>query len=284
MTAPSAALKALDRARAGYEADGYAVSVKERLPPPFEAFVADAVARRNDELVIVEVRPSDMSDQTRNRFSRLAEIMRARAGWRVDVVTYEPEVPPRVADHGEIVRRVTEARRVVDVSPDAAVLLLWSAIEGALVQAARKRGLGSGRVMPPRSLIRQLTIDGLLSDNQAAALDAFARRRHAIAHGMCEDPPDPQTLDWLARFALAAAENEVAGVDEMIDWFKAHHATPGEATPFGGTREGNHPELGPDPDHATGILSERFDTALEADLAEAVRVIQEGEVGSADQG
>ena len=275
MTAPPAALRALDEATAGYEAEGYAVSVAERLPPPFEDFVADAVARRHDELVVLEVRPWDMRDDTRNRLARLAEMLGEKRGWRVDVVTYEPEVSPRVADHADIVRRVSEARQVADSSPDAAVMLLWSAIEGGLVRAGQKRGLGSGRAVPPRTLIRQLTIDGLLSDNQAAELDALARLRHAAAHGMCADRPAPETLDWLARFALAVAENEIASTDEMIEWFKTHYASPEEASVFYDEEEGQYVWAGCGPHHAVDVLSERFDTALGADVAEAVELLEQ---------
>ena len=272
MSASPAALHALDRARASYEADGYAVSVRERLPPPYEDFVADAVARRDDEFVVLEVRPWDMRDETRDRLARLAKMLRARMGWRVDIVTYEPEDPPRIPDHGDIIRRVAEARRVADLSPDAAVMLLWSAIEGALVRAGQKRGLGSGRVVPPRNLIRQLTIDGLLSDNQAAELDAFARLRHGIAHGMSAEPPEPETLDWLARFAVAAAENDVASTDEMIDWFKARHATAEDASLLYDKDEGRYVWAN-GPRDAADALSEQFDTALEADIAEAVDLL-----------
>ena len=47
MTMNGPAYEALSNAKAKYEADGYAVSVKERLPKPFDAFTADAVARRD---------------------------------------------------------------------------------------------------------------------------------------------------------------------------------------------------------------------------------------------
>lgn len=275
MTAPPAALRALDEAKAGYEAEGYAVSVAERLPPPFEDFVADAVARRHGELVVVEVRPWDMRDDTRNRLARLAEMLGEKQGWRVDVVTYEPEVPPRVADPADIVRRVAEARQVADSSPDAAVMLLWSAIEGGLVRAGQKRGLNSGRAVPPRTLIRQLTIDGLLSGNQAAELDAFARLRHATAHGMCAGRPEPETRDWLARFALAAVEGEIASPDEMIDWFKARYATPEAASLRLDEDEGAYVWAGTGREEAVAVLSERFDTALEADIAETVDLLRQ---------
>ena len=133
MSLTSAALRALDQAKARYEADGYSVSLEERLLIP-GGFTADAVARRDDETVVIEVRSADLSDRDRERLERLAEMVAAQAGWRVDIVTYQPEVPPPDPDRKDVIRRVDEARQVVGVSADAAVVLVWSAIEGALLR------------------------------------------------------------------------------------------------------------------------------------------------------
>ena len=208
MTAIPAALLALDRAKDAYEADSYTVRLDERLPPPFQAFVADAIAERGDELVVVEVRSADMHDRSRNRLAQLAEILKADAGLRLDIVTYEPETLPPAADRGDIVRRVDKARRVAAVSPDAAVMLTWSAIEGALHRLRPQRGRAPARLGSPRTLIRDLTIDGILSDNQAAELDKLAHLRDEIAHGMHTARPDPDQLAWFQQFAVAAADND----------------------------------------------------------------------------
>ena len=274
MTTTTAALRALDQARGAYEADGYTVRFKEQLPPPFQGFVADAVARRNDEIVVVEVRSADMSDQRRTRLSRLAEIVAAEDGWRVDIVTYEPEAPPGVPERADIFRRVAEARRVADVSPDAAVVLIWSAIEGALLRRSRARGLLEARAGSPRALIRNLNINGLLSDNQTAELDGFAKLRDEVAHGLHSDPPEPDRLDWLARFALAAADEDPATVEGMVEWFREHYATPEEAALFYDKEDRTYVWFGSGPHDASDVLQAEFDSALEADVVEAVKIIE----------
>lgn len=272
MTLIPAARRALDQAKARYEADGYHVSVDERLPIP-GGFRADAIARRNDETVAIEVRSADLSDRDRDRLSRLAEMVSAQSGWRVDIVTYEPEPPRPDPDRADVIRRVEEARLVAGESADAAVLLVWSAIEGALLRLGLQRGLGPIRSVPPRTLIHQLNIDGVLSDNQAAELDDFALMRNDIAHGMRSYRPDSGRLDWLARFALAAVDNEVASVDDMIEWFFAHYATPEDAALFYDKEEGEYFWVGTGPYDPTEVLHEQFDTALDADIDEAVDVI-----------
>ena len=272
MTLTPRARRALNRAIAGYEADGYTISVEAQLPVP-GGFRADAVARRDNETVVIEVRSADLSDPDRDRLGRLAQVVAAQAGWRVDIVTYEPVVPPPDPDREDAVRRVEEARQVAGVSADAAVLLIWSAIEGALLRLSEQRGLGSVRSVPPRTLIHQLTIDGVLSDNQAAELDDFAKMRNEIAHGLRSDHPDPERLDWLARFALAAVDDEVANVEDMIEWFFAHYATPDDAVLFYDKEEGDYSWMGSGPHDPTEALNEQFDAALDTDVAEAADVI-----------
>lgn len=224
--------------------------------------------------MVIEVRSANMNDQARNRLAGLAKIVAAEAGWRVDVVTYEPEAPPQDVDRDDIARRVDEARRVADVSPDAAVMLTWSAIEGALHRLSQGRGLAPARRLAPRALIRALTIDGVLTDYQAAELDMFARLRHEIAHGMSSNPPEPERLDWLLRFALAAATNDPTNVRNMIDWFLAHYATPEDAALFYDSEDGEYFWLGAGPYEPTDVLQDQFDTALDADIAEAVEVVE----------
>ena len=272
MSLTSAALRALDQAKARYEADGYSVSLEERLLIP-GGFTADAVARRDDETVVIEVRSADLSDRDRERLERLAEMVAAQAGWRVDIVTYQPEVPPPDPDRTDVIRRVEEARQVVGVSADAAVVLVWSAIEGALLRLSRLRGLGPVRAVPPRTLIHKLTIDGVLSDRQAARLDDLALMRNDIAHGLRSYRPDPERFDWLARFALAAADDKVANVEDMIEWFFAHYVTPEDAALFYDKEEGDYFWMGAGPHDPTEVLHDQFDTALEADIAEAADVI-----------
>lgn len=272
MTMTSAALRALDQAKARYEADGYRVSLEERLFFP-GGFTADAVARRGDETVVIEVRSADLSDRDRERLSRLAEVVAAQDGWRVDIVTYRTEVPPPDPDREDVIRRVEEARQVAGASADAAVLLIWSAIEGSLLLLSQLRGLEPVRTVPPRTLIHKLTIEGVLSDRQAARLDDLALMRNDIAHGLRSYWPDPERFDWLAQFALAAVDDEVASVEDMIEWFFAHYVTPEDAAMFYDKEEGDYFWMGAGPHDPSDVLHDQFEAALEADIAEAVEVI-----------
>lgn len=159
MSMTVAANEALLSAVAKYEADGYDVSLKERLPEPFAALVADAIARRDVETVVVGIKSANASDWSRKRHAKLTEILRTDCRWRLDIHTYEPNPTPPQPDVEDVERRIREARHIAEVSPEAAVLLVWSAFEGALLWVAHERGIAPKRHLPTRSLIQQLTVD-----------------------------------------------------------------------------------------------------------------------------
>ena len=274
MNMSAAAHMALMSARASYEANGYEFSLNERLPEPFESFVADAVARRDDEFVVVEVKPSPMSDDAVHRLDRLKKTFAEDCGWQLDVVTYEREGPPPTPDLELVSRRAREAKQLTEVSPDAACLVLWSAIEGALLWVAHQREVTPARPLPPRSLVQQLTIDGVLSDNQATELKDFASRRDAIAHGMCAVAPSPEQFDWLGRFALAVADGQHADLHDMVVWFRDHYAPPDEADVPYVSDIGGYLWLEGGPYDAEEVLRDQFEDALDADIDEAVRLIE----------
>ena len=274
MTTNTAARRVLLSARRKYEADGYVVSLDEQLPKPYDGFVANAVARRNDEFVIVEVRPAELNSDSRDRLAKLSQILRDDCSWRLDIFTYVPEELPPVPDPDDISRRVQEARQIAGESPDGASQLLWSAIEGALLWLANKRDVAPARLMPALNLIQQVTMEGVLSDNQAAELKVLARARDAIAHGMRADPPSAGQFDWLCRFALDAVEGKHADLHDMVVWFTARHATPDNAALAYDTSDEQYVWLGSGPHYAEQVLRQQFENALEADIAEAVRTIE----------
>lgn len=274
MTVKDAAHEVLLSAKAKYEADGYVVGLRERLPEPFDQFTADAIARRGDELVVVEVKPADMSDRARDRLARLSDILGSGCGWRLDIYTYSPEMQPAQPAIDEVERRVHEARDIAGASPEAAALLMWSAVEGALLWIAHEREIAPADPLPKRSLVQQLTIDGILSDNQAAELKAFADHRNAIAHGMTADSLTPERFDWLGRFTLAIAHGRHADLHDMVTWFHSNYALPDDAgLPYLSDVDG-YDWRGSGPHDAEDVLRDRFEDALDADIDEAVAIVE----------
>ena len=247
------------RVQAKYEAEGFAVSLGERLPPPNDDYIADAIARSGDETIVIEIQPADTYKARHDRLERLAEIRNSEPGWRFVTETYEIEPPPPDPKRDDAIRRVGEAKRVADTSSEAALMLVWSAVEGALIKVSRDQNIPKIRSGRPRALVHDLVIHGVLSDNQYRELDRFARVREAVAHGLSAELPSEDELDWLARFALAAVEDMVPTVEDMAYWYNSE----------GG--ETIRAETGYD---IADILHHRFRTALESDIAEAVTLIE----------
>lgn len=268
-----AALRALDRARARYEDQGYVVTIEARLPHPFEGFRADAVAQRGSERVIIEVRSADMRNGARNRLKRLSEMVAAEEGWRVDVVTFESEAPLPPPDGGDVVRRIEEARRIADLSPDAAVMLTGSAVEGALRKLDHRRERPQPRLSSSRRLIRELVIDGLLSDAQADRLDKFAQVHNRIRHGLTSPSLDHKELVWPTEFALAVAGGRFVPIEDMIDWFHQHYEPPDVACLFYDSEEGEYMWFSRGPHDVEDVLWEQFEHALESDISEAAQTL-----------
>lgn len=275
MKTEPAAVHALHQARAHYEDEGFAVTLDARLPAPFEGFVADALARRGAEKVLVEVRPNDIRKGSRDRMKRLAEFVAAEKGWRLDLITFEPEAVPPPLDNGDVVRRVGEARRVSDLSPEAGVSLVGSAVAGALRTLDLRRNKHRRRLTPTRLLIRELTIDGLLSDRQAENLDRFARLHDHIVNGLASPSFDPQTLEWPAAFALAVAEGRFTPIEDMTDWFQRHYEPSELARLPYDPEEGRYTWLGRGPFQPVEVLHDQFDGSLESDVAEAAEILKD---------
>lgn len=274
MTMAREAYEALLDAKAKYESEGYAVSLSERLPAPFEAFTADAIARRGDDVVVVEIKSADMNDWSRERLAELDELLRTGCGWRLDIITYKREWSPPTPDPSLVDRRVREARRLVEESPEAACLLLWSAVEGALLWEAMRRDVVPKRPQPPRTLVKQLTIDGVLSDNQSSELRDFAIRRDAIAHGLPGDPPTPEQFDWVCRFVIAIASDRHADLYDMVVWFRANYAPPDDAAVPYISDLGRYLWDDSGPHDAEDVLRDQFEDALDADIHAAVQTVE----------
>jgi Holliday junction resolvase len=83
-----------ERVAQRYRDEGYQVVVRpfgEQIPPFIAGFQPDLIAIRGNEGVIVEIKINRMDLSSDHQISRLAEIVNARPGWRLDLVVLEPE-------------------------------------------------------------------------------------------------------------------------------------------------------------------------------------------------
>jgi hypothetical protein len=87
-------MQALERIAKQYRDEGYEVIIQPRadqVPPFAPGFEVDLIATRRNKGVLAEIKTS-RSDLARDpQITRLAEIVNAQPGWRLDVVVLEPE-------------------------------------------------------------------------------------------------------------------------------------------------------------------------------------------------
>lgn len=170
-----------------YQDRGYQVTVEpeaEELPGPLARFRPNLVARKPDDLVVIEVKPRESLPD--NELQELAEVVREQQGWRFELVLLKPEhgLPgTRPWTDGEIATGLGQAKTILKSRfPEAALLLAWSAAEATLRLLAKKERLTLERE-DAVYLLRLLVIRGAIARKQYETLWEALELRNAVAHG-----------------------------------------------------------------------------------------------------
>lgn len=201
--------KVLRRIAKEYERDGYAVLVEpsaDDLPEWLAQFRIDLVASNDNENVIVEVK-SQPYLKAPPAVDALARAVESHSGWRLDFVVTSSR-GSKLAHQRERLLDVQELRRLIQMGeklladglPDPAMLILWSAIEGALRRSAVLSGIPVGS-LDSVALLKDLHFQGLLSSDQYRLLRDSADIRNAMAHGLKSPTPSSDRLEVLHDLA-----------------------------------------------------------------------------------
>lgn len=201
--------QALRRVAREYQRDGYEVLIEpstEMLPDWLGSFQIDLLASNKDEHVVVEIK-SQPNLNAPPPVDALARAVESHAGWRLDFVvvnsrgaklTHERE---RLLDEKELGRRIEMASKLQDEGLyEAAMLMLWSAIEGALRRSAVLAGILI-ESFDTIALLKQLHFQGLLTADQYRSLRGAADIRNATAHGLKSRAPSSDSLEALKDLA-----------------------------------------------------------------------------------
>ena len=146
---------ALEKAAERYRRDGYDVVVepiRDELPERFRRFPPDMIARRDREVVAVDV-VTKGSRSSGERARVTAEAAREIAGWEYELIVLPKPRPERKPmSEADAAARLKTSELVADHDPAASVLLTWTAAEWALRRlvggmrtASRTRGDWSRR-------------------------------------------------------------------------------------------------------------------------------------------
>ena len=180
--------KFVAKTAAKYRSRGY--EVEEDCPLDFlPGFRADLVARKGDEVRVIEVK-SRTSLAATPRLNELAEILYSKPGWSYDLLLVgepekleAPEGSQPFAEE-EIRRRLAEAEEVLEKgSGEAAYLLVWSACEAAIRNLIETAEISIRRVTTASYVLDTAVMHGIISREDHDYLTDMMKFRNAIAHG-----------------------------------------------------------------------------------------------------
>ena len=171
-----------------YRSKGYAV-LREAPLEFMPDFVADLVAHKDDETVVIEV-STRAGLSLNSRISELVETLRTKPGWSFELfLVGEPEKldsPPsaQLLDDHEIQQRLDQAMRaLVSGLAEAAFVTAWSALEAATrALIAEEVGANSDITMSGHVLDEAVFL-GVISRSDYEYLRDLMRYRNAIVHG-----------------------------------------------------------------------------------------------------
>ena len=193
---------------------GYEVVINPRfdeLPEFLQDFQPDAVARGDEEVVVIEVKAAGAAYEG-PRLRKLAEEISRHPGWRLQIVLASPPGEGHEGREGlptipEIRETLLAARRLFE-SGDAApaVLLIWSLLEAALHRRLERMEVDRPRAQSPHALVKDLVSFGFVDQAEYRNLGDLADLRNALAHGRLGSEIEPAAFARLQSL-----------VEELID-------------------------------------------------------------------
>lgn len=198
-----------------YEAQGYEVKLQPspaELPEFLSSFQPDLIVTGKGETVVVEVKSRSELNQG-DSTTALESALNGRPGWRFELI-----IEGSAAQHLETVgaNQIRAALGEADELEQnnhlaAALLLLWSASEGALRQLASRENVELESLAPGYVLTRLYTL-GLLGREQYQILNETMRLRNRAAHGfeVSITPRDLTRISATLRELLHEVESKAA--------------------------------------------------------------------------
>lgn len=168
-------------------AEGYSIEKPGTLPNlPFEP---DLVARRGEEILVVEVTGWHESDRKR-RLSSMAEAIRLIPHARFKIASLLPPIrtfyPETVYSYSrdEYAQRISEGHDLLEKQhAEAALLILWATVEGIMRDEAERLDPGMPLKRSPAELIEIALSLGIVEEDEEDTLRRALQARNVYAHG-----------------------------------------------------------------------------------------------------
>ena len=153
-------------------------------------FRADLVARKGDEVRVVEVK-TRASLKHSPQIVNLAEAVKSQPGWHFDLILVGdgekvelPDAPVAPLDAAAIARRLTVAETALaGAAPESALVIAWSALEGVLRGRLTADAIVPERTIAPADVFKQAVFHWVITGDDYANWNDLRPQRNAIAHG-----------------------------------------------------------------------------------------------------
>ena len=201
-----------------YRNKGY--TVLREAPLEFMSdFVADLVARKDDETIVIEV-STRAGLALNSRISELVETLRTKPGWSFELLLVgEPEKldsPPsaKLLDDHEILRRLDQAARALESGlTEAAFVTAWSAFEAA-TKALIAEELGTNSdITVSGHVLDEAVFLGVISRSDYDDLRDMMKYRNAIVHGFSTNDFGNQMVTELIGRVKSILEESASPID-----------------------------------------------------------------------
>lgn len=187
--------------RSGLESEGYTVYRRppRNLLPPFMqryGYVPDLVALGKPKNVAIEVLATEGAETSSLKQAALVKAFEGQNAWELRVVYAKPRPgnPLLKTVSGQLLQdQLVEARTLLGQGQlNAALLIGWAVLE------ASARGIQPSKFshpQPPSRLVEALASLGEVTPSVADTLRKLAHARNRVAHGMLDEPIQPEHLE-----------------------------------------------------------------------------------------
>lgn len=212
------ALKAKEVANE-YKKKGYRVILEPRLSDLPDAlknlnFQPDIIATYGDTNLVIEVKSFE-SIKNKN-LAELAERVKSIEGWDFELVYTNPKSKTHIPSESttdsyeEVKSSLDRAAKFLDTSAskeysDAALLLIWSAVENAL-RVNYRTYKPDVKTFIPRVLVRDSVMLGIIGRNDQEFLESMMTKRNEVSHGVTKSKILKRDLERLIKLGNSIIE------------------------------------------------------------------------------
>ncbi|MCP4702879.1 MAG: hypothetical protein GY862_39365 [Gammaproteobacteria bacterium] len=197
-------LTALHKFADKYQAKGYNVLIKpdyRQLPEFLSDFEPDLLAEKDNDHIVIEVK-SRQSLRYSEKMRRLADTVMRRPGWRFELLLTDTpateESIPHALEKGELNGYIAELDKLLQEGMQlSAFMLVCITLEASMRYVAKQYELPADT--PSLRLSKELTHNGILSQEQFGFIEQAMEFHNSLAHGFRVDFISDEWLQELRK-------------------------------------------------------------------------------------